>query len=147
MSTALAAERPGLRLLRPLGEGETSRVWLGELDGSGTRVAIKLARTSSAQSHLADEAERLLYVDSAAVAGLVDAGVTDRELAAGGTIVPSGTPYLAVEWVDGAALDLDRQRAKRSGSLSPWQSRATPGRRCRICTQPGPLTATSSRTI
>jgi serine/threonine-protein kinase PknK len=102
------ADRP-VRLVRELGQGATSRVWLA-CGADGWRVALKLARSASHRLRLADEAERLALVDSPWVSALVDVGALERELPLPGPDAGSlepGTPFIALEWLDGQPLDLE----------------------------------------
>lgn len=88
------------RLIRRIGEGGMSTVWLAErADGSLQRqVALKLPRVSLMDPDLGDrlvrERDILAALEHPGIARLYDAGVTG-----------DGQPYLAIEYVDGVALD------------------------------------------
>lgn len=88
------------RLVRALGEGGMSAVWLAErADGGGLQrpVALKLPRAGWAlglAERMARERDILATLEHPNIARLYDAGV-----AAG------GRPYLAMEFVDGSAID------------------------------------------
>ena len=88
------------RLLRELGQGGTSSVWLAELvDGSIKRnVALKLPHLGlvdrGIEQRIAREREILSGLEHPHIARLYDAGVDAR-----------GRPYLALEYVDGVPPD------------------------------------------
>jgi serine/threonine-protein kinase len=89
------------RLLREIGAGGMGAVWLAErADGMLKRkVAIKLPRLSWDTSGLADrmtrEREILAGLEHPNIARLYDAGLDNH-----------GRPYLAMEYVEGRALDV-----------------------------------------
>jgi serine/threonine protein kinase len=88
------------RLLRELGQGGTSSVWLAELaDGSIKRsVALKLPHLGlvdrGIEQRIAREREILAGLEHPHIARLYDAGIDER-----------GRPYLALEYVDGVPPD------------------------------------------
>jgi len=88
------------RLLRELGQGGTSSVWLAELaDGSIKRgVALKLPHLGlvdrGIEQRIAREREILAGLEHPHIARLYDAGMDER-----------GRPYLALEYVDGVPPD------------------------------------------
>jgi len=88
------------RLLRELGQGGTSSVWLAELaDGSiQRRVALKLPHLGlvdrGIEQRIAREREILGGLEHPNIARLYDAGIDSR-----------GRPYLALEYVDGVPPD------------------------------------------
>jgi serine/threonine-protein kinase len=88
------------RLLRELGDGGTSSVWLAELaDGSIQRkVALKLPHLGlidrGIEQRIAREREILASLEHPHIARLYDAGVDEH-----------GRPYLALEFVDGVPPD------------------------------------------
>jgi len=88
------------RLLRELGQGGTSSVWLAELvDGSIQRsVALKLPHLGlvdrGIEQRIAREREILAGLEHPHIARLYDAGLDER-----------GRPYLALEYVDGVPPD------------------------------------------
>ena len=100
----LTTRRSDPRLVRRLGEGASSEVWLAE-DASGTSVALKVARGEGYSARLAEEAQRLLLADSPYLAGVVDAGRLLRAVPTpdGGTLA-RGTAWVALEWIAGAPL-------------------------------------------
>jgi serine/threonine protein kinase len=85
------------RLLRPLGQGGMSQVWLAARDGQDP-VALKLPTQSAADGGFLARFERegrfLESLDHPCIAHLVDAGVTE-----------DGRHYLALEYVEGLPLD------------------------------------------
>jgi serine/threonine protein kinase len=95
-----AGDRIGpYRLLRPLGRGGMSVVWLAERADAGPKrqVAIKLPllrlNTPRQQERFARERDMLAGLEHAHIARLYDAGVGK-----------SGRPYLVLEYVDGVPL-------------------------------------------
>jgi serine/threonine protein kinase len=88
------------RLLRELGHGGTSSVWLAErVDGSIKRnVALKLPHLGlidrGIEQRIARETEILASLEHPHIARLYDAGIDER-----------GRPYLALEYVDGVPPD------------------------------------------
>jgi tetratricopeptide (TPR) repeat protein len=107
-----ADERIGpFRLLRPIGRGGMGEVWLAEqADGRVTRqVALKLPVTLEPGSVRAERFRRerdiLARLAHPNIAHLYDAGVSE-----------SGQPYLAMEYVEGEALD--RYAAARGLSIA-----------------------------
>lgn len=97
---AWAGSRIGpYRLLRPLGRGGMSVVWLAERADAGPKrqVAIKLPlltlNTPTQQERFARERDVLASLEHAHIARLYDAGVGRR-----------GRPYLVMEYVDGVPL-------------------------------------------
>jgi len=88
------------RLLRELGQGGTSSVWLAErVDGSIKRsVALKLPHLGlidrGIEQRIARETEILASLEHPHIARLYDAGIDER-----------GRPYLALEYVDGVPPD------------------------------------------
>ncbi len=98
---ALPGERVGpYRLLREIGRGGMGSVWLAErADGAFQRqVALKLPRLSASAGlaeRMAREREIGALLEHPHIARLYDAGLDER-----------GRPYIAMEYVDGLALDL-----------------------------------------
>jgi serine/threonine-protein kinase len=98
----VAGERIGpYRLIRPLGEGGMSSVWLAErVDGTIRReVALKLPHRHLLDRGLAARMQRerdiLAALNHDHIARLYDAGVDD-----------DGRPYLAIEYVLGSPINL-----------------------------------------
>ena len=58
----LAGEGEQWRVLEALGQGATSQVWL--IERHGERLALKVGRSLAEAHRLADEAERLAFIDS-----------------------------------------------------------------------------------
>jgi serine/threonine-protein kinase len=87
------------RLIREIGHGGMSSVWLAErCDGQLKReVALKLPYEGPPRAHLAERLQRerdiLATLTHPNIATLYDAGVT-----------PAGQPYLALEYVQGTTL-------------------------------------------
>jgi serine/threonine-protein kinase PknK len=75
-------------------------VFRANRDGSERSVALKIGHDARERQRLADEAELLVSVDAETIAGVVDAGVMPE-----GAGEFAGRPYVALDWVDGAALD------------------------------------------
>jgi tetratricopeptide (TPR) repeat protein/predicted Ser/Thr protein kinase len=86
------------RLIREIGIGGMARVYLAEREDLPRRVAIKLAREPLASPERAQrfrfEQWILAGLEHPAIAQLYDAGVTE-----------DGTPYFAMEYVEGEPLD------------------------------------------
>ncbi len=97
------------RPIEPLGSGATSQVWLAEDRERGDQVALKVARDAAHVATLAQEAERLLVVDSPALARLRDAG----RVPPGKWEIEPGSAYVALDWAEGRELDV---RVKRSAA-------------------------------
>jgi eukaryotic-like serine/threonine-protein kinase len=100
--SVVAGETIGLyRLLRELGSGGMGLVWLAErIDGLINRpVALKLphliaARRADLAERMAREREILATLDHRNIAQLLDAGIT-----------ADGQPFLALEFIEGVAID------------------------------------------
>lgn len=99
--TTLAGRRIGpYRVLRPLGQGGMGSVWLAErTDGLFARkVALKLLHTSLMNAAMSERFMReraiLARLDHPHIARLLDAGIAE-----------DGQPYIALEHVEGIALD------------------------------------------
>jgi serine/threonine protein kinase len=116
MTTELTVLDRRVRLERPLGRGATGEVWLARESDGGTLV-LKFARDRAAYSQLAEEAQRLLAVDSPWCVRLLAAGRLAHDVSAeadGGTSrLVRGTPYLALEHHPGVTLDVALGRAER----------------------------------
>ena len=89
------------RILRTLGEGGMGTVYLAERDDDQykRRVAIKvlraaLSRSPELQALFRRERQILADLDHPNIARMLDGGIT-----------PAGSPYLVMEYIDGAALD------------------------------------------
>jgi serine/threonine protein kinase len=106
------------RLLRSLGEGGMSAVWLAErADGQGRRqVALKLPHAGPGHELLARrllrERDILASLEHPHIARLYDVGVSD-----------SGVPYLAMEHVEGDSLlaDADARRLTLAQRLATFR--------------------------
>jgi tetratricopeptide (TPR) repeat protein/predicted Ser/Thr protein kinase len=95
---ALHEEVPGYRLLRRIGRGGSSVVYLAEQQGEGfsRRVALKIVDCGpdpSLARRLRAEQRILATLEHPGIARLYDAGS-----------MPSGRPYLAMEYVEGETL-------------------------------------------
>jgi serine/threonine-protein kinase PknK len=84
-----------------VGRGATSTVYAAIDRDSGRKVALKVGHGANERHRLADEAERLALADSPGIAALLDAGLVPP----GESELEAGLPYLALEWVDGSAID------------------------------------------
>jgi serine/threonine-protein kinase PknK len=91
------------RLEGEVGSGASGSVWRSAA-ADGTRVALKLGRGPAERGRFASEAMRLLLAGSSSLPALLDAGAVSASAAAR-LGVPAGTPYLALEWLAGSALD------------------------------------------
>jgi serine/threonine protein kinase len=89
----------GYRLLRPIGRGGTSVVWLGErADGAVKReVAVKLPSfvftSDTERERFVREKDLLAAMEHTYIARLYDAGIAE-----------SGQPFLVLEYVDGKPI-------------------------------------------
>ncbi|HSR96961.1 MAG TPA: protein kinase, partial [Kofleriaceae bacterium] len=97
------------RLLKKLGEGETSSVYLAARDDDqyDHRVAIKLIRPGMDSRQILgrfhQERQILASLNHPHIARLLDGGCT-----------PAGQPYFVMEYVDGQPLDVHCQEAQLS---------------------------------
>ncbi len=93
---------PGWRYtpVRRTGTGATGAVWEALRD-DGLRVALKVGGSAATRGRLADEAERLLFVDSPYVVRVLDAG----RVPPGVEALARGAPFLALEWLEGVPGD------------------------------------------
>src|SRR5688572_536209 len=113
MTTELALGA-GTRLVRKLGEGATSVVWLVEREG-GAREALKLGRSAAQRPRFAEEAARLAGIRSPALVALRGAGVLRSPLALpDGTRFEAMAPYLLLECAEGEPL----HRARVAGDAA-----------------------------
>ncbi len=97
------------RLIEPLGQGGMGTVWRAEHVELGSKVAVKLidagiAESSDALGRFKREAKAAAALASAHVVQIFDYGVDN------------GTPYIAMELLDGESLG---DRLDRTGTLSP----------------------------
>jgi serine/threonine protein kinase len=83
------------RVVRQLGRGSASTVYLGErADSFSQRVAIKLLHETQSRTALDNEHRLLSSLDHAYIVRLLDQGVAEN-----------GLCYLVMEFVDGAPID------------------------------------------
>jgi hypothetical protein len=76
-------------------------------DREGNRAALKVGKDPAERHRLADEAERLLLVDSPELVDVLDAGVVEAEVAPpAGPRIAAGSPYVALQWAEGRAIDV-----------------------------------------
>ncbi|HEX6764473.1 MAG TPA: protein kinase, partial [Polyangiaceae bacterium] len=100
-----------IRLLRELGRGATSAVWLGLREG--VEVAVKIGRSAAQRPRFADEAARLAGVGGARVSPLVDADVAGETVELpDGSRVEAGAPIIVLGSAQGATLDVLVERAR-----------------------------------
>ncbi len=104
-------------LERPLGRGASGEVWLARGRDGGAQV-LKFARDRAAYAQLAEEAQRLLAVDSPWCVRLLSAGrlTQDVEAASEGATsrLARGTPFLVLEHHAGVTLDAAAAGAERA---------------------------------
>jgi eukaryotic-like serine/threonine-protein kinase len=93
-----------------VGSGATADVWRARDVVAGRDVALKMGRGEDAARLLAAEAERLVGALSPHLPELLEVG---RVPAPGRDAIAAGTPYLAMTWLPGRALD---PSAERSGA-------------------------------
>ncbi|MEM7351810.1 MAG: serine/threonine-protein kinase [Acidobacteriota bacterium] len=101
------------RLLRPIGQGGMSTVYLAQRhDGFKREVALKLIRrdmeSDEAERRLRSEREILAHLDHPYIARLYDGGTTEE-----------GRPYFVMEHVEGERIDsfCDQQQLTLEGRL------------------------------
>lgn len=96
---------------RPIGRGSSATVFRATSPRREGDVALKIGHGAAERQRLADEAELIALSESRSVANVVDAGLMPA-----GSGEFSGRPYLALDWVDGRALDVgslhDRERER-----------------------------------
>jgi len=102
VTTPRLAEWP-YRLQERVGRGGSASVWLAR-DAAGQRVALKVGHGSAERELFASEAVRLVLAVSPALPALRGAGLMPAALGAS-CDAGSGAPFLALEWVEGSALD------------------------------------------
>lgn len=93
----------GLDLVRRVGEGASSRVWLATERATGHSLALKVGRAAAERSRLASEAERLCAVQSPYLSAVVAAGTVPEALRATHPDL-AGQPYVALSWCEGSPL-------------------------------------------
>jgi serine/threonine-protein kinase PknK len=89
--------------LERAGRGGSATVWLAR-DHAGNRVALKVGHGAAERSRFAEEAMRLTLAISPALPTLLDVGLVPAAACAALGVSPDA-PFLALEWVDGTALD------------------------------------------
>jgi serine/threonine-protein kinase PknK len=102
VTTMLAVPGEPLRVVRSLGGGATSRVFLAERGGS--LVVAKVGRDVGQRLRFADEAERLCLVDSPWVARLLDVAWLTQDVTVSSDRLPRGAPVLLFAWEEGETL-------------------------------------------
>ena len=126
------------RALKRLGAGGMAEVWCAEDEVLGRRVALKLLGSRFAED---PEFRERFRREAQAAAGLTHpniVGIFDRS-------EWDGTPYIAMELVDGHTL---KELVLQRGPLPPTSPSTSPSRSCgRSATRTGAgsCTATSSR--
>lgn len=116
---AAIPERLGeFRLLRKLGGGGMGVVYLAEQESVGRRVALKLIRGE----HLYSQSARARFVREARATARLDHASIVRVFTIG---EEAGLPFLAMEYVPGAALDslLDHFKGRAPASLRGQDAR------------------------
>ena len=111
-TTQLALRGRSLTLEQELGSGATSTVWLAR---DGERLfALKLGRGKAQRPRFAEECERLSWVDSPALVAAVAAGILHEPIELpGGATLEAGAPFLLLDYVEGAPLDVAAARSQK----------------------------------
>ncbi|HEY3499345.1 MAG TPA: phosphotransferase, partial [Polyangiaceae bacterium] len=103
-----------IELGEALGSGATSTVFRAETP-SGP-VALKLGRGPAQRLRFADECARLAWVSSPELLTVLDAGVMrEGRVLPDGSRLEAGSPFLLLEWFDGAVLDPLRPQTPEAG--------------------------------
>lgn len=102
-------------LVRPVARGGMGEVWQGVHAATGLPVAVKVMlgrRIAAGTTELLREARLLARLDHPHVATVLDAGLVGEDAAASTGVLTAGSPWLAMEWIGGGALDsLPRPRS------------------------------------
>ena len=91
------------RLLSKVGKGASGSVWSAR-HASGAPVALKIGHSAAERARFAREATSLMLAGSTSLPALLEIGL----LPAAGRAdldLPQGVPFLALEWLEGGALD------------------------------------------
>ncbi|MSP24478.1 MAG: serine/threonine protein kinase [Myxococcales bacterium] len=107
--------RPGLVLVRPLGEGAMGSVWVAESADPPRTVAVKfmgktLAKNAAARTRFQREAAATARIDSPHVVKVLESGATD-----------DGAAFIVMELLEGETLG---QRIERLGRIDPGEAAA-----------------------
>ncbi|MEM1029697.1 MAG: serine/threonine-protein kinase [Myxococcota bacterium] len=106
---------PVVRLVRPLGAGGMSTVWVAAHMRLHTQVAVKvlameLRRDDNARARFRRESRLWSLIQSPHLVQTLDAGELE-----------DGTPFMVMEWLEGETLS---QRLERERNLSPYDTLA-----------------------
>jgi serine/threonine-protein kinase len=119
-----AGERvtPNIRLVRVLESGSMGSVWVADHLTLGTQVAVKFMSPEVAQrptlvTRFTREAHAAAQIKSPHVVQTLDHG-----------IAPDGSPYIAMELLEGESL---QKRLKRDGRLAPALTSVIVGQTCK----------------
>jgi serine/threonine-protein kinase PknK len=102
LPTLLPVPGQTLRVVRSLGGGATSRVFL--VERGPDLVVAKVGRDASQRLRFADEAERLCLVDSPWVTRLLDVTALAQDVSFSAERLPRGAPVLLFAWEEGETL-------------------------------------------
>lgn len=109
MSTLVTLQGRRYQLRGQAGEGESSTVWC-IVDADERRWALKVGKSKAVGPSLALEAERLMWIGSASLGEVVDAGRLPSTLdvtSSTGDVVRllRDAPFLIMQWCEGERLD------------------------------------------
>src|ERR1700690_1202472 len=117
---------PNIRLVRVLDKGSMGSVWVADHLTLGTQVAVKfmspeVASKPNLVARFTREAHAAAQIKSVHVVQILDHGIT-----------PDGTPYIAMELLEGESL---QKRLKRDGPLAAGLTSTIIGQTCKALTK------------
>jgi len=117
---------PNIKLVRVLDKGSMGSVWVADHLTLGTQVAVKfmspeVASKPNLVARFTREAHAAAQIKSVHVVQILDHGIT-----------PDGTPYIAMELLEGESL---QQRLKREGPLGSALCSTIVGQTCKALTK------------
>jgi serine/threonine-protein kinase PknK len=117
LPTVLIVSDRRLELLRLLGRGATSRVFLAKDERSQELLVAKLGVGASARAALAREAERHAWIRTSELVPLLGVGraqaptkLPGQEAGQAAALLPKGAPVLLFPWLEGVVLEVAGER-------------------------------------